>query len=358
MLTGRVARRSFLPLRTSRLTIRALERADITRLTGYRNDPDVSRYQDWPLPYTRDLAHELLDELDDVDAPVPGQWVQFGIDDGTGLVGDLAVWLDEAGQLAMIGYTLAAEHQRRGYAVEAVDALVAALFDRIGVHRVAATLDPENVASARVLERTGFRYEGRSVAAARVRGRWCDDDRYALLEPEFRAWRSRPRTRPERVELIEVTSSNVRRVMQIATHHSQQRFVATVAESLADALVPDEMADTPAEAWFRAVEADGELAGFVMLAETGGVHHPWLWRLLVDRRHQGRGIGSRIVELVAERARRQGALVLATSYVDQPGGPRRFYEQLGFVPTGEIDDGEVVTHLDLRRAGDGRSDVG
>ena len=175
-----------LPLRTERLTVRALERRDITRFTRYRNLPEISRYQDWELPYTRDLAHALIDEQDGVTGPVPGRWVQLAVDDGSGIVGDLAVWLSADGYTAMIGYTLAPEAQGRGYATEASRALLTELFARRGVHRVAATMDPANVASARVLERLGFRYEGRSVSAALVRGRWEDDDRWAILAGEFR----------------------------------------------------------------------------------------------------------------------------------------------------------------------------
>ncbi len=93
---------------------------------------------------------------------------------------------------AMIGYSIDPAHQGRGYATEAAGALVDRLFDRLHVHRVAATLDPANVSSARVLERLGFRYEGRGVKAAYVRGEWADDDRYAILADERRAWRERP----------------------------------------------------------------------------------------------------------------------------------------------------------------------
>lgn len=176
-----------LPLHTERLTVRALERRDITRFTRYRNLPEIARYQDWELPYTRDLAHALIDEQEGTTGPLLGQWVQLAIDDGSGIVGDLALWLSADGYTAMIGYTLAPEAQRAGYATEAVRALLTELFEQLGVHRVAATMDPANVASARVLERLGFRYEGRSISAALVRGQWEDDDRYAILADEFRS---------------------------------------------------------------------------------------------------------------------------------------------------------------------------
>ena len=62
----------------------------------------------------------------------------------------------------------------------------------------------------------------------------------------------------------------------------------------------------------------------------------------VDARHQGRGIGGRALRLVGERLAAEGDTVLTTSWVDAPGGPEGFYRRLGFVPTGEIDDGEIV----------------
>lgn len=296
MLTDRVPRRSILPLQTPRLAIRALERRDVTALTTYRNDPDIARYQDWELPYTRDLAHELVDELDGITGPVAGRWVQLAIDAGAGLVGDLAVWLDEAGQLAMIGYTLAAEHQGHGYAVEAVDAVVDALFERLGVHRVAATLDPHNTASARVLERSGFRYEGRALAAARVRGGWSDDDRYAVLADEFRAWRTRSRHVPDEVELRPMSSADLPLVLTIRLHHSQYRSVPTVAEAIAVAEVAGREAGD-GDGRTRAIVADGEIVGLATFIP--GVDRGWRPSVvMIDRRHQGRGIGRRVRALL------------------------------------------------------------
>ena len=192
VLNAAVRPRSFLPFTTERLTVRAMRPSDVTTFTTYRNLPEVARYQDWELPYTRDLAHQLIDEMDGLNGPRPGEWVQLAIDDIDGtFVGDLAVYIDTDIRTAMIGYSMHPAYQGRGYATEAAGALIDRLFDRLHVHRVAATLDPENVASARVLERLGFRYEGRALKAAYVRGEWADDDRYAILVDERLAWRER-----------------------------------------------------------------------------------------------------------------------------------------------------------------------
>jgi RimJ/RimL family protein N-acetyltransferase len=343
-------RHAFLPIRTERLVLRRLGTGDVTALTSYRNDPDVARYQDWEVPYTRDLAHQLVDEMAGVAAPAPGAWMQIAVaDEDDRLVGDLAVGLDPNGQLALIGYTLAPAHQGKGYATEAAGALVDQLFERLGLHRVAATLDPANVPSARVLERLGFRYEGRNVSSAFVRGQWYDDDRYAILADERRAWKARELRPPRDVRFVEITAANARHVGKLAVHHSQERLVAPVLASYADAMFPDgDAGGGVTEPWYRAIEADGELAGFVMLAEVTPTNpDPFLWRLLVDRHHQGRGIGRRVIEQLASRYRAEGHRRMAVSWVPGPGSPERFYVGLGFVPTGEVVDDEIVAHLEL-----------
>ena len=64
------------------------------------------------------------------------------------------------------------------------------------------------------------------------------DEWWMLTIADRDAWRSRPRERPRRVELVEVTSANLTAVLALSTHRSQERFVAPVSQSLAEALVP------------------------------------------------------------------------------------------------------------------------
>jgi GNAT superfamily N-acetyltransferase len=128
-------------------------------------------------------------------------------------------------------------------------------------------------------------------------------------------------------------------------------FVSSVADSI------EEAAETPeGSPWYRAVYADGEPVGFVMLSwnvtpRPPDIIGPWfLWKLIVDERHQGRGIGRAIVERVVELIRVEGATELLTSHVIGDGGPDGFYERLGFAPTGAFDpEGERILRLDLTR---------
>jgi RimJ/RimL family protein N-acetyltransferase len=338
-----VPRRS-LRLSTDRLTIRTLARRDITEFTRYRNDPEVARYQDWVLPYTRDLGHAIVDDAEATGTPSAGQWIQLAVTDADDqLLGDVAVWLDDDELLAMIGYTLAPRHQGRGYAAEAVRTVVDWLFTVRKIHRVAATIDPDNLASARVLERNGFRYIGTARSAALVRGVWSDDARFEMLADEWKAWKRRP-GRPRRIELVEITSENVRRIGELDRAFSQRRFVSSVYQSYGDALVAPTRHGNPVQPWYRAIVADGEPVGFMMVAEPGPSHpHPFLWRFLVDWRHQGRGVGRAAIRQVAERYASAGAThLLLSCTADVPGSPEPFYRHLGFERTGTVNEwGEI-----------------
>lgn len=151
------------------------------------------------------------------------------------------------------------------------------------------------------------------------------------------------------IELREITDSNRDEVVALHAGPAQGRFVSSVAESL------EEAAESPeGNPWYRAAYVDGEPVGFVMLSwdvepDPPDIIGPWfLWKLLVDERHQGRGIGRAIVEEVVRLIRAEGATELLTSHVIGDGGPDGFYERLGFVPTGEYDsEGERILRLRL-----------
>jgi diamine N-acetyltransferase len=151
------------------------------------------------------------------------------------------------------------------------------------------------------------------------------------------------------VLLEEIGDGNRAAVLALRLAPGQEQFVSSVPESLAEA------AEYPhAKPWYRAVVADGTLVGFVMVSwdaepDPPEIIGPWfLWKLIIDERFQGRGYGAEVVRQVAELVRAEGATELLTSYVPLPGGPAGFYERLGFVPTGEVDEnGEIIMRLSL-----------
>jgi len=73
-----------------------------------------------------------------------------------------------------LGYWIGHRFAGRGYGTEAVGAILAWAFNDLNLHRVEAACVPENVASRRVLEKTGFQLEGRARAYLKINGDWSD----------------------------------------------------------------------------------------------------------------------------------------------------------------------------------------
>lgn len=333
------------PLRTERLVLRMMGSRDIPAQVAYRSDPRVGVHALWDLPYDPSRSDRLA-EQDGRDDLEPGAWTALAIELDGEVVGDVAVNLHETKGVAEIGYTLAPAHWGRGYASEAARAVVDDLVTRVGVQRIQADLDPANVASQRVLESIGLVFESHTRKSFLWRGEWADDMSYAATAEEWLAWRDRPLAPPAEVALEPITADTVMTYFDLRTHHSQQRFVAPMPQSFAQALFPPVEGGHQLVPRLYGVTADGVPAGFCMFAESTPASPPYLWRFLVDRMHQGRGIGQRALVELVDLLTREGHRSLRLSYVEGRGGPQRFYERFGFRPTGEVEDGESVAQLD------------
>ena len=337
----------FGPLETDRLIVRLPELRDVDELHARRNHPEVALLQDWDFPYPMDKARSLIESAIAVGEPVNDEWwlAIVSLHDGE-TVGDLALHLTWEGRTAEVGYSLAREHWGNGYATEALARLIDYLFDERGVTRIFGMLDPANLASARVLERTGFLFEGRTKLSYWKDDVPSDDLIYGMLLPDRDRWVSRLRHRPSEVRFVEVSLDNLEDVAALHTHESQKRFVAPMLWSFTDALFPEVVDGAPVVPWMRALVADEDLVGFVMVALPTDHHpEPYLWRLLIDRLHQRRGIGEQAIEMLVTQCREWGAATLLTSWEEGTGSPRPFYERLGFAPTGRIVDGETEGRL-------------
>lgn len=143
------------------------------------------------------------------------------------------------------------------------------------------------------------------------------------------------------VSLRPVTAENVYDVMRLRVTKEQEQFVADNARSLAEAAYNH-------FAWPRAIYADETPVGFLMLYDDPHTPEYFLWRLMVDHSYQRMGFARRALQQVIDYvAGRPNAASLGVSYVPGEGSPQSFYAGLGFVETGEVDDGEQVMRLDI-----------
>lgn len=336
---------AFEPIRTERLLLRPSLLSDADAAYERRSLPEVGRYQVWEMPYDPEQAAKGMAKLVTMDGPADGQDWSLTVVDGAApdqILGDLYVGIKRGGRNAEIGYTFHPDHWGRGYASEAAQAIVRYLFLDFGVSRVEASLHPDNPASARVLEACGMTFEGLMRQSFWVGDECSDDMIYGMTRSAWDSWRDRPRHRPNLVELVPISPDNSHAVARLVTHKSQERFVSPMLDNFRDALAPPSSSGTPVEPWHRAISADGDIVGFVMASGTVGADESaYLWRLLIDRAHQRRGIGTTALDLLEQRFRDQKAAAIGVSWVDGPGSPGPMYLARGYEPTGEIEDGEI-----------------
>lgn len=333
-------------VRTDRLVLRLPTMADAEAILGYMNDPEVAEMQDWDLPRTADDVAQRIERINAAGWPAPGEWVNLTIEAEGRCVGDLACHLDDQSAVAEVGYTLAREHWGKGYATEALGALVDHLLATRPVHRLAASLDPANVRSMRVLESTGFAVEGLSRRSYPMRGRWDDDLRYAMLREDRQRWLDRPTEPPTKVELVHVTAEDAADWEAVQTHWSQQRLVQPLTRTFRDLAFPPLLDGARATPVLRGVLADGERVGTLLWSDTSADQpEVYLWRLIIDRMHQRRRIGSAVMQQLQHLLLAEGQRSMLVSYLQGPGSPERFYAGLGFTPTGVMRGPEVEARL-------------
>lgn len=183
------------PIRTPRLEIRQCTPDDLDAVWEIRRRPEVSRWLGLA-PATREAFREHYLDAD----RLASLFVIDLLPDSGGastLIGDIMVRLEDGwaqrevadqakGVQAELGWVLATEHTGRGYATEAMKAVVGACFGELGLRRVHAGCFADNEASWRLMERLGMRREEFSRKTALHRsGEWMDGMNYGLLAEEW-----------------------------------------------------------------------------------------------------------------------------------------------------------------------------
>jgi RimJ/RimL family protein N-acetyltransferase len=91
----------------------------------------------------------------------------------------------------VIGYCFNRIFWHAGFGTEAAESLVLYGFEHVGLHRICATCDPENLASARVMEKIGMKREACLHENVWTKGKWRDSLVYAVLDREWQEFRAR-----------------------------------------------------------------------------------------------------------------------------------------------------------------------
>ncbi len=173
----------------SRVIIRQFKPEDLEDFYSYRSDPQVCRYQSFMVKSKME-AEQFIESQKNLPLGSKGQWLQIAIEHKIEdkIIGDCAIhFMENEPRIVEIGYTVHPDYQRQGYATEAVRMLMKTVFKDYNVHKILAKVDVRNPSSARVLEKIGFKQEGRFYQHFfDVQDKaWFDEIQFAYMKEDF-----------------------------------------------------------------------------------------------------------------------------------------------------------------------------
>ncbi|RCX21478.1 diamine N-acetyltransferase [Fontibacillus phaseoli] len=142
------------------------------------------------------------------------------------------------------------------------------------------------------------------------------------------------------ITLKEIDRNNFFDVIKLSVADEQRDFVASNLFSLAQAKAFPECV-------CLAVYHDGVLVGFTMYCIDEEDHEYWIYRLMIDAKHQSKGYGKAAMESLIERIKEDVKhRNIYISFEPENVWAKQLYEKLGFVADGRVIDGEVVYKLE------------
>lgn len=305
-------------VRTPRLIFRRPTRADAPEiLRRYSSDPDVTQYLGWPRHRSLADAEGFITFSDHEWTTKPSGPLLIERRDAGVLIGSTGLMWDGPAS-AHVGYVLAKDAWGQGFATEALGAMVAAAHAS-GVTRLAAQCHPAHRASARVLEKQGFRLNARFVPAMFPNLAAGKQDSLLFVRP--------PDVHLE--HLVDRDHDDVQQcAVMMATSEAWIRLKRT-----ADALIPV-LGDRDKELF---VVRDGRgIAGFALL-DLRGLLNGYVQTLCVREDRRSAGLGSALLTAVECLILDQSPNVfLCVSSFNTAA--QRFYARLGYEHIGVMRD--------------------
>jgi ribosomal-protein-alanine N-acetyltransferase len=151
----------FPTLKTKNLTLRKIEYTDIHDIYSYAQNPEVAKYVLWEPHEDKSDTFEFLNAIYELyNHGKPAPWGIFHNEDKK-IIGTIGYHRWEIKHYcAEIGYALSKEYWNKGIITEAALRIIEFGFNEMKLNRIEARCQTENTASAKVLQKIGFTYEG------------------------------------------------------------------------------------------------------------------------------------------------------------------------------------------------------
>lgn len=173
-------------LETDRLIIRRLTFNDVADMFEYASNPMVTKYLPWEAHKSIEDTMNFLNMV--LDSYKKGQVSGWGIvlKENSKLIGTCGyVWWQTENEKAEIGYALSPDYWNRGIVTEAAKEIIKFGFENMRLNRIEAHCVDKNIASERIMQKIGMKYEGLLRDFRKFKGKYCDFKMYSILKKEW-----------------------------------------------------------------------------------------------------------------------------------------------------------------------------
>lgn len=174
---------------TARLKLRLVEMADLEAIHVLHHLAETDQYNTLGIPKDLEETNIIVDGWinDHQKRTIKNYTFAVEFEKG-GFIGLIALKLSSSKfNSAEVWYKINVEHWNKGYATEAIRAVISFGFNRLKLHRIEAGCAVENLASIRVLEKAGMIQEGRKRQILPLKTGWMDSFEFAILDEEWKA---------------------------------------------------------------------------------------------------------------------------------------------------------------------------
>jgi len=320
-------------LQTARLRLRGFAESDGSNLYALQSNAKVLRYWDSPPWSDQSSIARFMEGNARMADEGTGTRLVIERQSDSAFLGwcTFNSWNPEF-RSASVGYCLSEASWGQGYATEAVEALLGWAYQTVDLNRVQAEADTRNIASARVLEKLGFRLEGTLRQDCTVNGDTSDSWVYGLLRQDWE----------ERHDYQGAKKARIARLDE-PVPKDVERLLATVPEWFGQPESNKEYIEAAQakETWTVRDESGAVLGA--TLVDRHFRHVAEIHLMLVDRQAHGTGVGTAMMTAIEADARARGARLLEVKTLG-PSHPdagyartRHFYEGCGFLALEETD---------------------
>ncbi|MEQ6354259.1 GNAT family protein [Lysinibacillus sp. M3] len=171
-------------LKTARLTLRPISLNDLEAMFNYTSSENVARFVTWSPHKSLDETKVFVELV--LNGYEQGNHLLWGIEYEQKFIGTIDfVSVNDQHKCAEIGYVLSEEYWNQGITTEAVKKLIDYGFNELKMIRIQARCFEDNIASQKVMEKSGMLFEGILRKSMFVKGLHQNIKMYAITDDDY-----------------------------------------------------------------------------------------------------------------------------------------------------------------------------